>query len=110
MSVPRTVPSSPPAFIASSAQIIRSDDARNSTTNNTGDHAPWLCIHVKNEFKGAVKQGGQGRSIAKHPIGTRKGKRRTSNAGCGTNPECARPRAQQGENSVCMKYWRYSHY
>jgi hypothetical protein len=32
---------------------MSSDDARKSTTNNDGAHAPWLSIHVTNEFKAA---------------------------------------------------------
>src|SRR5204862_5746437 len=60
MSVPSTVPSSPPAFIASSRQSISSDAATNTTTNNNGAHGPWLSIDVTSEFKTCSKSSGQG--------------------------------------------------
>ena len=39
-SVPSTVPSKPPALIASSRQIMRNDATRNSARNSHGVHAP----------------------------------------------------------------------
>ena len=57
--VPRTVPSTPPAFIFSSRQIMRNEAAMKIRTNQTGAQ-PVLSIHVTNDFNArAVNQLGR---------------------------------------------------
>src|ERR1035437_4125865 len=49
-SVPSTVPSKPPALIASSRQIISSDATMNSARNSHGALAPWASIQWMTGF------------------------------------------------------------
>jgi len=54
-SVPRTVPSTPLSFIASSRQIIRKEAATKRPRKHHGAHAPVLSIQVRNGFKGRCR-------------------------------------------------------
>ena len=50
INVPSTVPSKPPAFIASNRQMMRAEAARKMAIKSTGAHGPVFSIACIHEF------------------------------------------------------------
>src|SRR5579859_1984832 len=65
--VPRTVPSTPLAFIASRRQIITKEATMKRARNNQGAQAPLVSIQVITDFKLVVR--GEGDAGTPHSCG-----------------------------------------